>query len=333
MADYRGQISENVDALIKEGAIPEGMRDQYITLMAADEKVAERFAGMLMRGSDYTRKTQALAEERRTIQTQTAAERAQIAAEQAALRQWESEAKAELSRYKEIADQYPQNQAVLAAYKQKLADYNLLDDTTVPEPQPIASAQPKGEPAVTNQNQLPIDYLKREDAAGAIRDLMVMQGDLQAIAGEHYALFGKPLTENLMQEAMNAGVQNVRQFWESKHNIAGKRAEMEAQTRASEIEKVRAETRAAVLAELAVDPSRVMGQPNYANQASQLFDTYASRALASTPDGSVKPLRDVAPELRPDMAASQDRVNRAMEGFMKDFNADGSPRHAGGPAQ
>jgi len=101
-----------------------------------------------------------------------------------------------------------------------------------------------------------------------------------------------------------------------------------------EIEKIKAETRAAVMAELATDPSRVMGGPSFQQSApSPIFDQYASRAVAAAVDGSVKPLRELAPELRPNQIATEDRVNRAMSSFLKDFNADGSPRHAGGPAQ
>jgi len=332
-ADYRSQISENVDALVKDGAIPADMRDRYIEMMAADEKVAERFAGMLMRGSDYTRKTQALAEQRRQQEAEIAAERQRVLAEQQALKQWEMETKAEVERLRQYADQYPHIQAQIARYEQKLSDYNLLEDSdkvAVPTP------QPKGEPAMPTQQvtQTNSNNLTREDAASVIRDLMIMQGDLMAVAGEHQRLFGQPLSDNIMQEALNAGEQNIRSYWEKKFNVGGKRAEVEAAARAAEIEKIKAETRAAVMAELATDPSRVMGGPSYQQSApSPLFDQYASRAVAAAVDGTVKPLRDLAPELRPNQIATEDRVNRAMSSFLKDYNPDGSPRLAGGPAQ
>lgn len=179
-----------------------------------------------------------------------------------------------------------------------------------------------------------LNYLQRDEAANAIRDLMNLQGQIVAIAGEHQALFGKPLTDNIFQEAFNAGVQDVRQYWESKYNVSGKRAEVEAASRAAEIERIKAETRAAVMAELTADPNRVLGgQPFQPSQPSPIFDRYAaSRAVVPTAEGT-KGLRELAPELRPDGQAHEFRVNRALENFMKDFNADGSPRLAGGPAQ
>lgn len=329
---YRDQIATTVDQLIKEGSVPEGMREQYINLMAADDKTAEKFAGMLMRGADYTRKTQELAEQRRQQDAAYQAKLAEADARRAALEKWEADAQAELQRYKDIAERYPSDQAALAAYKQKLADYNLLDETAVPAVAPTQPAQPKEIPV--SQTQLPADYLKRDDAASAIRDLMIMQGQLQAIAGEHYKLYGQPLTDNLMQEAMNAGVQDIRQFWESKYNVQGKRAEVQQAAYNAELERVRTEERNKVMAELAADPSRVTGgQPFAGQQHSQLFDTYASRAVAAAVDGTVKPLSELAPELRPTTVATQNRVDRAMQNYAQNFNPDGSPRLGGGPAQ
>lgn len=333
-ADYTSQVSSYVDELVKDGAIPADMRSKYIEMMTADPKVAERFAGSLMRGSDYTKKTQALAEQRRQQEAEIAAERQRVLAEQQALKQWEAETKAEVERLRQYADQYPHIQAQIARYEQKLSDYNLLEDgDKVAIPAPI----PKGEsamPAQTQVTQPNNNNLTREDAASAIRDLMIMQGDLIAVAGEHQRLFGQPLSDNIMQEALNAGEQNIRAYWEKKFNVGGKRAEVEAATRAAEIEKIRAETRAAVMAELATDPSRVMGGPAYQQSApSPIFDQYASRAVAAAVDGTVKPLRELAPELRPNQIATEDRVNRAMSSFLKDYNPDGSPRLAGGPAQ
>lgn len=333
-ADYRSQISENVDALVKEGAIPAEMRDRYIEMMAADDKVAERFAGMLMRAGDYTRKTQTLAEQRRQQEQEIAAERQRVAAEQAALKQWEQEARQEIETLRLAATQNPALQAQIARYEQKLSDYNLLEDSDrleIPKTVPQGENKMPVQPATAQQQT---NYLGRDEAANAIRDLMNLQGQIVAIAGEHQALFGKPLTDNVFQEALNAGVQDVRQYWESKYNVSGKRAEVEAASRAAEIERIKAETRAAVMAELAVDPSRVIGgQPFQPAQPSPIFDRYAaSRATIQTADGS-KNLRDVAPELRPDGQAHENRVQRAMQNFMKDFNSDGSPRLAGGPAQ
>lgn len=333
MPDYRSQIAETVDSLVKEGAIPADMRERYIEMMAADDKVAERFAGMLMRAGDYTRKTQSLAEQRRQAEAELAAERARVAQEQAALKQWEQEARQEIENLRLAATQNPALQVQIAKYEQKLKEYNLLEEEDrIPIPNELP--KPKGEAMPVQQQEQNLNYLQRDEAASAIRDLMSLQGQIVAIAGEHQALFGKPLTDNIFQEALNAGVQDIRQYWESKYNVSGKRAEVEAASRAAEIERIKAETRAAVMAELTADPNRVIGgQPFQPSQPSPIFDRYAaSRAVVPTAEGT-KSLRDIAPELRPDGQAHEFRVNRAMERFMKDFNADGSPRLAGGPAQ
>lgn len=334
MSDYKGQIAETVDALVKEGAIPFDMRDRYVELMATDDKVAERFAGMLMRAGDYTRKTQSLADARRQADVDLAGERARIQQEQADLKRWESETRQEIDNLRLAATQNPALQAQIARYEQKLMDYNLLEDgdrITIPkEVQQAKGALMPAQPIQANNS----NFLSRDEAANAIRDLMTLQGQVVSIAGEHQALFGKPLTDNIFQEALNAGVQDVRQYWETKFNVNGKRAEVEAATRTAEIEKIKAETRAAVMAELTADPSRVLGgQVFQAPQPSPIFDRYAaSRAVVSTAEG-FKGLRDVAPEMRPDGQAHEARVNSALASFMKDYNADGSPRLAGGPAQ
>jgi hypothetical protein len=334
MPDYTSQISSYVDELVKDGAIPEGMRDEYVKMMTAKPETAERFAGSLMRGSDYTRKTQALAEQRRQQEAEIATERARVFAEQQALKQWETETKSEIERLRQFADQSPHLQAQIARYEQKLSDYNLLEDgdkVAIPTP------QPKGESAMPTQTQVTQpnnNNLTREDAASALRDVMIMQGDLMDIAGEHQRLFGQPLSGNLMQEALNAGESSIRSYWEKKFNVGGKRAEVEASTRAAEIEKIRAETRAQVMAELTTDPSRVMGgQPYQQAQSSPIFDKFSSRAVSAATDGTVKPLSELSPELRPIPMATEARLDRAMTSYLKDFNLDGSPRLHGGPAQ
>lgn len=334
MPTYEDQVRSNVSRLVKEGAIAEGMQEKYVQMFLEDPKTTERFASILSMDKDYTYKRQQDAEWRRQQEQEIAAERQRVAAEQAALKQWEQEARQEIENLRLAATQNPALQAQIARYEQKLADYNLLEDSDRME---IPKTVPQGETKMPVQQaaaQQQTNYLGRDEAANAIRDLMNLQGQVVAIAGEHQALFGKPLTDNIFQEALNAGVQDVRQFWESKYNVSGKRAEVEAASRAAEIERIKAETRAAVMAELAVDPSRVIGgQPFQQAQPSPIFDRYAaSRAVVQTADGS-KDLREIAPELRPDGQAHENRVNRALTNFMKDYNADGSPRLAGGPAQ
>jgi len=123
-------------------------------------------------------------------------------------------------------------------------------------------------------------------------------------------LFGQPLTDDLVSEALQAGQTNLRSYWEQKYNYAGRRQQMESQEKEKEIERIRAEERAKVMQELSMDPSRLMTGSGFGVQVpkSPLMSTY--EASAALQDGAEN---RVAPEMRPDVALQASRVQKAAE--------------------
>jgi len=132
MPGYRDQVTEQVDQLIAEGAISSAMRDRYIELLAADDATAQAFANRMLRGADYTHKTQALAAQRREQEAKLQQQREQLAAERAALQTWEQEVKTEITRLRGLEQQTPELMARVAAYETALKNYNLMDEVQVP---------------------------------------------------------------------------------------------------------------------------------------------------------------------------------------------------------
>ncbi len=327
---YAEQIAETVDGWVKAGRIQEGMRGQYIEMLTQGG-LDQEVAGMFMRHSDYTRKTQEVAEERRRLEAERADAQQQFASRRAALEEWERDVKGEIQRLKQLESQYPEMTARIAAYEQALEDYGLKDQVKVS----VASA-PQGEPNMpqptnpTNQPATQAQYLTRDEVGQFAQQLLQMQGTAFAVAGEHQRLFGQPLSDDIISEAIAAN-QDVRTFWESKYNVAGKRAEVAAREREAEIAKIREEERAKIMAEFTTDPSRLTGSspitaPGPLKPVSEVFDKFSSRALLA--DDAPK-----APELIPSQIAQSQRVNKAAAAWDKMFDADGNPRsQAGGPA-
>lgn len=342
MPGYRDQVTEQVDQLIAEGAISSAMRDRYIELLAADDTTAQAFANRMLRGADYTHKTQALAAQRREQEAKLQQEREQLAAERAALQTWEQEVKTEITRLRGLEQQTPELMARVAAYETALKNYNLMDEVQVPtlsNGQVGAGYQP---PAKTGDNMFNTGNgsgsgnvagqqagagLTREEVSTFAQELLTLTGQAFAIAGEHHRLFGQPLTDDLVSEALQAGQTNLRSYWEQKYNVAGRRQQMESQEREKEIERIRAEERAKVMQELSMDPSRLMTGSGFGVQVpkSPLMSTY--EASAALQDGAEN---RVAPEMRPDVALQASRVQKAAEYWNKHFDPQGNPLQTGG---
>lgn len=331
MPTYRQQIETTVDEMVKAGRIQEGMRSQYVDLLAKDEAVAQEFAGRFMRHDDYTRKTQEVARQRQEAQAAIEADRARVAQERQALQQWETEARAEMQRLKAQADQYPELQSKVAAYEQALRDFNMMEHVQVPQgtggqpavPPTNPYAPPLAQPAQPQSN-----YLTREDVGLFAQQMLELNAKTLRIAGQHQRLFGQPLEDDIITEAMTAG-QDPQAYWETKYNVAGKRAEIATREREAEIARIREEERAKIVAEYATDPSRLNGG-QFALDANQVptskaFETFSSRGLATT---DAPP----APELAHPQLAKQQRVDRAAAAWDKLFDASGNPRVGGGPA-
>lgn len=331
MPSYAEQIEANVQRLVSEGAIPAGMEAEYVKLFTNNPKAQERFATVLSMDRDYTQKSQANAQWRREQDQQLAQERQRIQAEEQRLRQWETQANAEIQRL-QAERMTPETAARLAALETVVANYNLGEAVTVPPvvqrpPVQPTIPPPQGAAMPANDN----NYLSREEGVGAIRDLTSIYSQALMVSNEHFALFGKPLTDDLVTESINTG-RPVRELYEAKHNPAGRRAELEQQNRAAQEAALRAKIEEEVMAKYAVDPSRLgqgFGQPPGAPQ-NQFFELAASRAQIDLATG--KPVA-AAPEAIPAGQLQAARVNKALDYFNKNYTPDGTPRKVGGPAQ
>ena len=322
---HREQIAQVVDGMIASGRIQQGMRDQYLDMMAKDDSLAQEFAGMFMRHNDYTRKTQEVAEQRRQLEAERQAELQKFQSERQALQQWERDVKDEIARLKTFEQQTPELMAKVAAYEQALTDYNLKDQVVVAPT--IPTAQPQGAPAAMTQqpqSTQPAGYISRDEAEQAFRQYMNLQGTAFALAGEHQKLFGEPLTEDIVSQALAAGEPDVRKYWEIKFNAQGRRSELAAKEQEAERARIREEERQKLMAEYATDPTRVTGGQGIAPASpSLLHETYsASKALQQ--DGRV------APELVPPQVAQRARVDAIAKAWDQAFDVDGNPRQAGG---
>lgn len=323
MPTYRQQIEQTVDEMVKAGRIQEAMRGQYVDLLAKDEGVAQDFAGRFMRHDDYTRKTMEIARQRQEQEAQFQQRRQE-------LEQWERDARAEMATLKAQADQTPELRAKVAAYEQALRDFNMMEHVQVP-PAPggqPAVPQPANPYAPAQAQQTPGNYLTREEVSQFAQQLLNLQSTTLRIAGQHQRLFGQPLEDDIITEAVAAG-QDPQTYWEAKFNVAGKRAELQAKERDAEIARIREEERAKLVAEYATDPSRLNGG-QFAMDANQIptnraFETFSSRGLATD---NAPP----APELAHPQIAKQQRVDRAAAAWDKLFDAGGNPRVGGGPA-
>lgn len=330
MPTHREQITQIVDELIQQGVIARDMRDQYVQLMTSSDAVAERFGGMLMRGQDYTRKTQEVAEQRRQLQTAQEAERQKLAADRAALEQWQSQAQARLAEADQLGRQLPELAAKVAAYEQILSDYNLQEQVKLPTlpglqtpPQTTHASAALAHPP----SGAPSQWLSREEGVGALRELLEQQQQMAIIQARHSQLFGEPLLDPVLTEAMNAG-QGVQEYWRAKYNVSAKEAELAQRRRDQEIAAIREQVRTELQAEYASDPNRLVGSatPNGVANRSQILDAYAAnRALAANPLQSAEDGASLPPERRGEIAAARSRLDAARAMFEKNFSPDGRP--------
>lgn len=331
MPTYVEQISSNVDRLIAEGSIESQYRDQYVDLFTKNPKAQERFATVLSMDQDYTRKSQANAQWRREQDQQLAQERQRIQAEEQRLRAWEQQANAEIAELRS-RQMTPEIAARLSSLETVAANYNLGEAVTAPPVTlPTIPQRPaQGASTMPNQPVAPTgDYLSRDEAVGALRDMTSLYSQALMVSNEHFGLFGKPLNDDLISESLNTG-RSVRELYDAKYNPSGRRAELDKQNRDAEIAKMRADITEEVRAQYATDPSRYNGPQPYGEPAqNQFFELAQSRAQVGA-DG--KPLA-AAPEMQPLSVQQINRVKNATEHFYKTYNPDGTRRTGGGPAQ
>lgn len=327
-------ITQLVDDLVSKGRIQSSMKDQYINLLTASPELTDEFTGMLLRGADYTNKTKQLADERRQAESILQSEKQKLLDDRRKLESWESSAKTDLNEYNRLIKDLPDMTAKLAAYEQTLRDYQILDQVSVP-----ASTSPK--PPMYNQNyqapqapptsQTPLNFLSRDDAAGALRDFAILNNKMNRIQAKHQRLFGEPLEDDLVTHFLQTG-EDPEKHWEVKYNVETKQQEIATRTREAEMAKMKETMRAELMQEFSVDPSKVMGGPLQGKGGvSPLLEAYTqSRALSHSQNHAnetVSPPADsfTPPEKRPEIAASRERVAAASNMFMKNFDITGNP--------
>lgn len=349
---HRQQIEAYVDEGIRSGRVQQAMREQYINLLASDPGAAEHFATGMMRGVDYTNKNKERAEAERQAAAALEAERSRLNSERVRLSQWEQSAQAEINRLRAVEGESARYHAAIAQYKQVLADYKIPETDPLKDwqpgqpPRPTQPAyQPPAQPAAPTQDPR---YVTQDGAMESLRNVVLLQGQLNSISGQHQALFGQPLTDDLIAEAMSANMLNdLPGYWRNKYNVAGKQAEVEAQRATADRARMEAEIRAQVMSELSANPSAIVGQNGlYQPEPSPLAGYMNSRATQHNPvappnQGQVMQAQATVPDdaRRPPEKVGHIESRRAsVEGatnyFRKHYNVDGTPiNRGGGPAQ
>jgi len=226
-------IERTVDGLIQSGRISRDLREVYIRDMEAG------LSDHLLRGSDYTKKTQELAEARRQFDAQVAQERQKLNERQQKLEGWYSNVQGDLQEYDRL-------KTTAAAYEQKLRDFNIYDEVEHPR-QNIPTQRTPVDP---RQNNIPDEKrpLTVEQANRFANDMLTLQSKMSRIQNEHFAVYGAPLPadEDLIAHFMKTG-EDPEHYWRVKYNIEGKKQESIQRQRQEYEDKIRAEERAKVV--------------------------------------------------------------------------------------
>lgn len=316
-------VEKVVDDLIRSGRVSQEHRDFYIG------QIEGGLGDHLLRGADYTQKTQELAEKRRQFDQQVAAERQKLVDRQQKLENWYNGVEGDLREYDSLKSK-------AAAYEQKLRDYNIYDEVETPRP-----TNPTPRPVDPRQTQLPNEKrpLTVEEGNRFASDILLLQSKLNRIQNEHFRVYGQPLPadEDLVAHFMKTG-EDPEAYWRTKYNIDGKRAELAAQAQTAYEDKIRAEERAKVMAEVTSDPNRVAGAPvlgRVGGAVSPLLEAYAhskaaqhaqNRANEDVATGMVpKDGERLNPERVNEIPAAMSRINDAASKYNRMFSDDGTP--------
>lgn len=328
MPTPRQQVEQRVDALIAESVIPRDMRDQYINMLAGNDTLASRFSNELAGGAYFTQRAQQEAEQRRQAQAQIEAERQAVQAERQRLEQWQQTAERELAEAKARGASATELATKAALYEQALREYApaVLEQIHVPQI-PAPSYQPPTQTAPSPATPgLGAGYVKMEDVQSFARELVDLQSKTNRINSQHYRLFGTFPEDDVVSEALRAN-QDPEAYWRAKYNVGGREAQLASERQAAEVARIREEERSKLMAEMAIDPSRIVGGPGQGSgQASILAQTYMAEAARQrsplAPDPNAAP---VSPEMRPDLQTTFNRVSNAAGYFAKNFAPDGTP--------
>lgn len=321
------EVSRVVDELIRSGRVTENLRSEY-------EGLIEKGLGdHLLRGADYTKKTQALADDRRQAESWLQAERQKIQDERNRLGQWEGQVRKDLDEYNRVMKEIPDLKAQMAAYQQTLSDYQILDKVNLPAKP--ANVEPPRQFNPPQQFQPPVqdkNYMTKEEADAFASNFFTLNSKIRSIDAQHQRLFGEPLEENLAEHYLRTG-EDPENYWRVKYGVDGKRADIESKNREAYEAKIREEERAKILKEYSMDPSRVVGSPSGPKGGlSPLLETYSgSRALEHSKnhanDNAAAPPRDefVPPEKRSIIAMDRERISNASKMYLDHFDLDGNP--------
>lgn len=319
-------IERAVDDMIQKGRISRDLRDEYI------QHFETNLQSDILRGADYTNKTKELANERRAYEQNLQQERQKLQADRARLEQWQNQVQGELSKL----DALPEMAAKLAAYEQALKDYQILDQVQVPQiPKPTLPTREQmyHNPGLQQQQQQQGRFMTMETAGAALRDFALLQSKVSRIQSQHMKLFGEALEDDLVGHYLDTG-EDPEQHWRIKYAVDARKQHIFETNRLAEIAKIKEETRAELMKELALDPTRVTGSPLGKPQGglTPLLEQYTqSRALSHSQNnlgGTPAPPGAgdfVPPEKKPELAASRERIAAASRMFAEHFDVSGNP--------
>lgn len=328
------EIERVVDGMIQSGRISRDMRDVYI------RDLESGLGDHLLRGSDYTNKTKELANARREAEAWLQNERQKVMEERKKLDNWYGQVQGELSETARIREEREALNARLAAAEQALRDYSIYDQVNLPPaskggtlPPPVNPPHnPSYTPPNPNANPGSLPYLTRDEFNNAVAGWMTLQNKLDRIKAEHQRLFNEPLQDDLITHFQQTG-QDPEEHWRVKYAVENRRAEVQSRQREAEIAKIREDLRREIMGEMAVDPSKVMGNPFQTPKGGltpHLEQYTASRALTHgqnhANDEAAKGNMDfIPPEQRPEIQAAQNRISGANKFYFQHFDINGNP--------
>lgn len=326
------EIERVVDGMIQSGRISRDMRDVYI------KDLESGLGDHLLRGSDYTRKTQELAEAKRQAQAALDTERNKILEDKRKLESWYGTVEGELNGATQLREEKAAMAARMAAAEQALKDYGVYDAVNLP---PInnqtqirtPSYQPPQSPVNPAKPTNPNPFLTRDEFDRIGAGLFDLMDKVSRIQAKHQKLFNEPLEDNLITHFHTTG-EDPEQYWKTKYAVANREAEIQSKNREAEIAKIREEERAKLQAEYAIDPSRVVApfQGGPKGGLTPLMERYSSsRALEHSQnhanDDAATGRKDlpIPPEQKPELAAARDRINSASKFYHENWDLNANP--------
>jgi hypothetical protein len=323
-------ITQLVDDLISKGRIQSSMRDNYLNMLTASPELEQELSSMLLRGGDYTKKTQELANERRQAEQWFNEEKQRLQAERQKLDSWYNNVQGELTEYEKVKREVL---PIMAAYRQKLEDYQILDEVTPPVKSTVPT-NPTYTPPKQTQGSTPVNnFITRDDFEKVVNNYNALNSKVDKIKSQHFKLFGEWLDEDLAGHYFQTG-QDPEEYWRTKFAVETKRQEIEAKNREAETAKIREEERAKIMAEIATDPNRIVnpalgGRP-VGGLTPHLEQFSHSRATAhsqnhANDNAAVGGSEFIPPEKRAPIVSTRERTQAAVDKFSSNFDITGQP--------